>query len=98
MAWGIGCGEGIPAIYASVPDAMCWIDWVMTCVKLATEDINNKVDEDPVSVREDEDGVLSANGLSVDECGQWRQANENKMKELYLEVFEFCDIIYHGDK
>jgi len=32
VAWGIGCGEqGIPGVYASVSEAVCWIDYAMTC-------------------------------------------------------------------
>merc|ERR1712080_75323 len=32
VAWGIDCGNEVPAVYSSVPYAMCWIDWVMSCV------------------------------------------------------------------
>jgi len=32
VAWGIGCGEdNIPGVYASVPEGLCWIDYVMSC-------------------------------------------------------------------
>merc|ERR1712002_1037976 len=32
VAWGIGCGEsGVPGVYASVSEAVCWIDYAMTC-------------------------------------------------------------------
>merc|ERR1711973_907439 len=32
VAWGIGCGEdNIPGVYASVPEAVCWIDYAMSC-------------------------------------------------------------------
>jgi len=32
VAWGIGCGEtGTPGVYASVSQAVCWIDYVMSC-------------------------------------------------------------------
>merc|ERR1712126_486803 len=32
VAWGIGCGEGnVPGVYASVPEAVCWIDYAMSC-------------------------------------------------------------------
>merc|ERR1711951_283414 len=30
VAWGIGCGE-YPGVYASVSEAVCWIDYAMTC-------------------------------------------------------------------
>ena len=42
MVAGIGCGHGIPAFYASVPDAMCWLDWVMTCLPLAEADVEDR--------------------------------------------------------
>ena len=28
VAWGVECGEAVPAIYSSIPNATCWIDWV----------------------------------------------------------------------
>merc|ERR1711915_741901 len=32
VAWGIGCGEdGVPGVYASVSEAVCWIDYALTC-------------------------------------------------------------------
>merc|ERR1712107_735980 len=32
VAWGIGCGEeGVPGVYAAVSEAVCWIDYAMTC-------------------------------------------------------------------
>ena len=32
VAWGIGCGEdGTPGVYAAVSEAVCWIDYAMTC-------------------------------------------------------------------
>jgi len=32
VAWGIGCGEdGTPGVYASVSEAVCWIDFAMSC-------------------------------------------------------------------
>ena len=27
VAWGIGCGDAIPAVYANVSEALCFIDW-----------------------------------------------------------------------
>ena len=27
VAWGIGCGEQIPGVYANVSQALCFIDW-----------------------------------------------------------------------
>ena len=31
ISWGIGCGDGIPGVYASVRDALCFIDWDTKC-------------------------------------------------------------------
>ena len=31
VAWGIGCGDGIPVVYASVRDALCFINWDTKC-------------------------------------------------------------------
>merc|ERR1719147_574882 len=32
VAWGIGCGENnVPGVYASVSEAVCWIDLAMSC-------------------------------------------------------------------
>merc|ERR1712115_634957 len=32
VAWGIGCGEdNVPGVYASVSQAVCWIDYAMSC-------------------------------------------------------------------
>ena len=32
ISWGIGCGkEGVPGVYASVRNALCFIDWDTKC-------------------------------------------------------------------
>ena len=31
VSWGIGCGDGIPIVYAAVSEAVCWIDMVVSC-------------------------------------------------------------------
>ena len=28
VAWGIECGNAVPAVYSSIAHAMCWVDWV----------------------------------------------------------------------
>ena len=27
VAWGVGCGDAIPGVYANVSQALCFIDW-----------------------------------------------------------------------
>merc|ERR1712223_1273194 len=41
VAWGIDCGKEVPAVYSSVPYAMCWIDWVMSCVGESDKNVDN---------------------------------------------------------
>ena len=95
VAWGIDCGQGIPAIYSAVPDAMCWIDMIMTCVPLGTADINNEKETEGIvfnlraGARRNGDGVPSVNGLRVEECGRWRKQNGA--------LPEMCDIVYQGE-
>jgi len=31
VAWGVGCGGEVPAVYADVKKAMCFIDWATRC-------------------------------------------------------------------
>ena len=31
FSWSIGCGDDIPGVYASVKDALCFIDWDTKC-------------------------------------------------------------------
>jgi len=31
VAWGIGCGQGVPGIYTSLPAIGCWIDYELKC-------------------------------------------------------------------
>ena len=40
VAWGVGCGSEVPSVYSSVPAAMCWVDWVMSCRPLAKFNID----------------------------------------------------------
>ena len=32
VAWGIGCGNEVPGVYADVTEGMCFIDWSTKCV------------------------------------------------------------------
>jgi len=88
VAWGIGCGDGIPAIYASIPDAMCWIDQIMTCVPLAARDINN--DDEIIDIRgTGDDEKQSVNELTTEECKAWNQSGAD---------FGECQVIYSDDE
>ena len=31
VSWGIGCGDAVPGVYASVRNALCFIDWDTKC-------------------------------------------------------------------
>jgi len=32
VSWGLGCGQdGVPGVYADVEEAMCWVDWEVSC-------------------------------------------------------------------
>merc|ERR1719320_950840 len=40
VSWGVGCGEdGTPGVYAAVPEAACWIDYVMSCQGQESESV-----------------------------------------------------------
>ena len=82
MSWGIGCNDGIPAIYSSVPHAMCWIDRVMTCMPEASMDIQ----EDPVQERNDDDELVSVNGLRSGECRRWKgKMGQDNCRMFYVD-------------
>lgn len=84
VSWGKGCGTTIPSLYSSVPAAMCWIDWVMSCIPLAEYDIdNNFVDDQDIR---DGTSVESKNKLSSRHCEEWLQSNPK--------LYERCEVIY----
>lgn len=31
MAWGIGCGNGVPGVYANVSQGICFMNWATKC-------------------------------------------------------------------
>lgn len=75
VAWGVGCGEEIPAVYSNVAGGMCWIDWVMSCSPLADFNIDDTFNGD---IRNSQ--VESINGLTEDECKSWLNKNP-KLKD-----------------
>merc|ERR1711915_235533 len=83
VAWGVGCGEEVPSVYSSVPNSMCWIDWVMSCVPPAQYDIDNTFVED-LDIRGA--SVESVNKLTSEDCGAWKENN--------FELKNICDVIY----
>ena len=69
MAWGIDCGQEIPAVYSNVAGSMCWIDWIMSCVPLSEYYIDsNSFDGD---LRGSGASFKSANNLTSTQCGDW---------------------------
>jgi len=65
VSWGVGCGGEVPAVYSSVPDAMCWVDWVMSC----------ESEDDVFAVVDLRSVVDSRNGLTQQDCGEWSRSN-----------------------
>eukprot|EP00092_Neocalanus_flemingeri_P070815 GFUD01086953.1.p1 GENE.GFUD01086953.1~~GFUD01086953.1.p1 ORF type:complete len:499 (+),score=148.06 GFUD01086953.1:82-1578(+) len=72
VAWGLGCGDAFPAVYSSIPSAMCWIDWVMSCVGLAERNID-RTSADDFDLRGTE--VESVNKISSGDCREWMEDN-----------------------
>eukprot|EP00090_Calanus_glacialis_P017552 TRINITY_DN2728_c0_g1_i9.p1 TRINITY_DN2728_c0_g1~~TRINITY_DN2728_c0_g1_i9.p1 ORF type:complete len:527 (-),score=114.06 TRINITY_DN2728_c0_g1_i9:161-1741(-) len=83
VAWGVGCGDEVPSVYSSIPAAMCWIDWVMSCVPIAEYDIDNTFVED-LDIRGT--SVESKNKLTTSDCGDWMQ-NSFDLKDI-------CEVSY----
>jgi len=77
VAWGVECGHPVPAVYSSIPDAMCWIDWVMSCKPEADKFINRvfEEEEEPVAslfdLRTDTANPDSVNSITVGDCQGW---------------------------
>ena len=81
VAFGFGCGEGIPAIYSSVPHSMCWIDWVMTCVPYASVNINKSP-------------YTAANLSSKESLNQLTEADCRGWLDEHQDLKDICDIAY----
>jgi len=75
VAFGFGCGDGLPSIYSAVAPEMCWIDWVMSCSADAKTATSVK---DVVEIRQQQGGegvqvVESVNNLKRRDCERWLQ-------------------------
>ena len=73
VSWGVGCGREIPAVYSSVPEAMCWIDWVMSCLENTIDYFDDSVDIFDLR----EDTVESRNKLTWQDCREWSKRNRD---------------------
>jgi hypothetical protein len=67
VAWGVECGQAVPSVYSSIPDAMCWIDYVMSCYGEADVSINN-LDAGAFNLRGSGDTAASVNAISPIDC------------------------------
>jgi len=87
VAWGLGCGDDVPAIYSSIPSAMCWVDWVMSCIPLAERDID-LTDSDDFDLRQVGDSVKSVNNVSAEDCQEWLENNDDLARRCQVEYEE----------
>jgi len=71
VAFSIGCGDGIPAIYSSVSDGMCWIDYIMTCVSLSRVNVNESDYTDALDTRTINMKRISVNQVRETDCRRW---------------------------
>jgi len=88
VAWGIDCGKEVPAVYSSVPYAMCWIDWVMSCVGESDKNVDNLF-ADLFDIRGSDDSPPSINGLSGEDCQAWMDENSelgNRCQVQYISI------------
>jgi len=91
VAFSIGCGDNLPAIYSSVSHAMCWIDYIMTCVPYASFNTNETPVEEEylkyIEIRSSETAKRkSVNKLAGSSCQAWLDNNQ-ALKTM-------CDIQY----
>jgi len=88
VAWGIECGNEVPAVYSSVPYAMCWIDWVMSCIGESDRNVENLF-ADLFDIRGSDDAPPSINGLSGEDCQGWMDENPelaNRCQVRYISI------------
>jgi len=83
VSHGVGCGSEIPSSYTNVAGSMCWIDWVMSTVPLSQYNVDDFEDTDVLGLRENDPLVqrkfgskfASVNGLSLNDCREFRENN-----------------------
>jgi len=79
VAWGVECGKPVPAVYSSIPHAMCWIDWVMSCRPEADKFINGVLEDEDIAglfdLRMDSLDPDSVNSISDGDCQDWLDAH-----------------------
>ena len=86
VAWGLGCGDDVPAIYSSIPRAMCWVDWVMSCVDIAETNID-LTDAEDFDLRQVGFGesVKSLNKVASGNCMKWMEDNDKLAQRCKVE-------------
>jgi len=93
VAFGLGCGDPVPSIYSSVPHAMCWIDWVMSCVPLSNINVDTTTNNFVFDLRTDEDDTVeniqdSVNQLSPSDCRKWNNDHPSFYNRCQVRYFE----------
>merc|ERR1712062_425458 len=71
VAWGIGCGQGTPGVYADVSQAACWIDQAVSCYYGGLSAVSRSSRTFPA--------VPSHFGYSREQCQVWL---DNKLSHL----------------
>ena len=84
VAWGLGCGDDVPAIYSSIPSAMCWVDWVMSCVPIAETNVDLS-DADDFDLRQVGDSAKSVNKVPTGDCKEWLEDNDELARRCQVE-------------
>jgi len=99
--WGLGCGEAVPSVYSSVPDSMCWIDYVMSCVSASDNDID--ISSADYDIRGAFTSPKSVNKLSRSDCAKWVREHDGTLDEYecsvkYGENQQFDERIVGGEE
>jgi len=87
VAWGVECGKPVPSVYSSIPNAMCWIDWVMSCVGDAETNIGG-IFAGALDLRQDGDFPSSINSIADGDCQDWMNS--------HFDLQDRCDVQYNN--